>query len=205
MGKSFSIQFDEVKQFITGLLNKNLDPRLTYHDVNHTITDVLPAVERLAGMEGVNGAALVNLRTAALFHDVGFLDQYEKNEAIAVAYAKKILPRYGYSPEQVGNISLLIMVTQLPQNPKSIPEKIICDADLDSLGREDFYHLSMKLRDELSAFQKDIGMGEWLNQQRHFLKNHTYHTTGAKILRDPGKIENIAKLHQLYVKTSPTH
>ena len=40
--------------------------------------------------------------------------------------------------------SQLILATKVPQKPKNKLEKIICDADLDYLGREDFDNISDK-------------------------------------------------------------
>ena len=34
------------------------------------------------------------LKTAVLFHDMGYIDQYENNEKIGAKYAQKFLPEY---------------------------------------------------------------------------------------------------------------
>ena len=81
------------------------------------------------------------LKTAVLFHDMGYINQYENNETIGVEYARKFLPEYGYFKIQIEKISKLILVTKVPQTPKNKLEKIICDADLDYLGREDFINI----------------------------------------------------------------
>jgi hypothetical protein len=46
------------------------------------------------------------------------------------------------------------MATKLPPNPKNLLEKIICDSDLDYLGRSDFIPVSNTLFEELKACTK---------------------------------------------------
>ena len=70
-------------------------------------------------------------------------------------YAQKFLPEYGYSKIQIEKISQLILATKVPQNPKNKLEKIICDADLDYLGREDFIYISDNFFRELKENKID--------------------------------------------------
>jgi len=61
------------------MLKKGLSKDLIYHSLDHTL-DVLKAVERLALLEGVTDEALFLLKTAAIFHDAGFIEKYENDE-----------------------------------------------------------------------------------------------------------------------------
>ena len=62
---------------------------LHYHDLRHT-TDVCAAVERLALMEGIEGDDIFLLKTAALYHDAGFVHQYANNEDIGADLAQEV-------------------------------------------------------------------------------------------------------------------
>jgi len=106
----------------------------------------------------VNGPELELLKVAALFHDTGFTMRYENNEEIAVEIAGEILPLYTYSLGEIQRIQQLIMSTKLTkkgdyrfQEPdiNDISQLILCDADLDSLGRTDYFLTSHNLRIEL--------------------------------------------------------
>lgn len=79
------------------------------------------------------------LRTAALIHDIGIMWTYNGHEEASVRYSKEILPAFGYSKTDLAKIERMILATQIPQKPKNILEKIICDADLDYLGTKNFY------------------------------------------------------------------
>ncbi|MBL4593538.1 MAG: hypothetical protein JKX68_06965 [Flavobacteriales bacterium] len=79
-----SIHYRKAEKYIVERLKKELPDNLHYHDLRHT-TDVCAAVERLALMEGIEGDDIFLLKTAALYHDAGFVHQYENNEDIGAA------------------------------------------------------------------------------------------------------------------------
>lgn len=184
----------KLKALIFDELSRKLSPHLHFHDVAHTRDDVLPAVEYLAQLKSVSGNELLLLQTAALFHDLGYLERYDNNEPLAVARAWEILPAYDYQPEQIEIIAGIIMKTAMPQQPETVLEQIMCDGDMDSLGRMDFWVLSNKLCKELEYFRQKIKPRDWLSFQVNFLESHSYFTQEARQLRNAGKAENIRKL-----------
>ena len=108
------MDFEAAKDFVLNKLRNELNEQLTYHSPNHTL-DVIEAVERLAAMEGVNGDDVTLLKTAALFHDIGFLKTYDGHEKASVNIAYKILPEFGYSEEDIKKIEGMINSTEIPQ------------------------------------------------------------------------------------------
>jgi uncharacterized protein len=155
-------------------------------------------VARLIDAEGVKGIDAVCLLTAACYHDIGYTVQFADHETRGVQIAAEVLPRFGYSPEQVDLVSSLIMATQWPVHPRTLLEEIIIDADLDSLGREDFLATSLMLRQELAALTGAMFTdGEWYHHQLQFLQTHRYFTASATALRGPTKQRNKALLARL--------
>ena len=175
---------------------KELSPKLTYHNAWHTTGDVLPAAICFASKLNVNQDDLTVLKTAILFHDLGYLQQYDNNESIGAKMAEDILPQYEYSYEQIVKITRLILATQVPQKPTTLLEKIICDADLDSLHRDDFIERGRVLLAEFAIFQNNIKEFDWLDIQLEFIKNHTYHLDVDINSRNAGKLENILLLEK---------
>jgi uncharacterized protein len=175
-------------------LATGLTPDLYYHSVAHTRDDVVPAAIRLAEMEGVSGEDLNLLITAAWYHDTGFLLRNEDNEVIAVDFARRILPDFGYNASQIDAIAGIIMATRLPQTPHNLLEEIMADADLDALGREDFFIKSDLLRDEMAVLGQPTSEEEWCQIQLSFLQEHRYFTASANRLRLAGKERNMQAL-----------
>ena len=193
------INYRKAEKALLKKLRKELPENLYYHDVRHTV-DVCQAVERLAFMEGIEGEDLFLLKTAALFHDAGFVEQYEENEWIGARMAKEMLPNYGYTEEQLEQVASMIHATQVPPKPNNHLERIICDADLDYLGREDFHEIADKLRKELMERGKIGSMIEWDRLQVSFLRQHQYFTDSAINLRRKKKLEHLQEVEERLAK-----
>lgn len=185
--------FEQAKLYALGRLATELSPRLIYHSLQHTRDDVLPAAVRLGRASAINDEDFLLLTTAALFHDTGFLLSYENHEDFSILVAREVLPGFGYTPEQVENISRLIGATQMPQRPTCFLQELLCDADLDLLGREDFMRLNRVLLQEMREFQPGfITEDAWLRSQMLFLENHHFFSTAARQYHAAGKARNLA-------------
>ncbi|MBK6527333.1 MAG: hypothetical protein IPG07_18305 [Crocinitomicaceae bacterium] len=188
-----SINYMKAERHIMKILETQLSPKLLYHSINHTI-DVTKAVERLAIMEGITDEDLFLLKSAATYHDAGFIEKYEKNEEIGMRLAREILPKYGYTKEQIDVIDGLIKATEIPQTPNSHLQQIMCDADLDYLGRDDFHDIANLLRRELREHGKLNSDRMWDEIQVKFLTAHTYFTKSAIRLRQEKKMKHIEEI-----------
>lgn len=185
-------------KYISELLDEKLPPKMYYHNINHTI-DVYNHAMSYGRMEGLSKRGRDLLGIAALFHDLGYLYKYDKNESegakIAMTYFKN---KNALTKKEMGLVLRLILATQMPQKPHTLSEEIICDSDLDSLGRKDFLNRGTLLRKELEV-QKGIFYTdeEWNEIQLAFLSNHKYFTASAKKLRNNGQKKNLARLKKL--------
>ena len=189
--------FEAARQYALERLEHDLSPAYVYHSLIHTRDEVAPAAERLAGLEGVDDDALLLLRTAAYYHDIGLARQRAHHEAAGVRIATTTLPSFGYSPMQIRAIGGMIMATRLPQNPHTQLEQLLADADLDVLGRLDFMPRNQALRAEMAAFGAPIGDAQWYGEQLRFMQTHHYWTAAAHALRDVQKRHNCAALQRL--------
>ena len=149
---------------------------------------------RIAATEQVTGDDLALIRLAALFHDVGFIRAAKGHEAHGADMAKEILPAYGLSEKQIESICSMIMATRLPQTPQHKLDKILCDADLDYLGRPDFYEIGNKLFEEIKAQGAVETEREWNLVQKTFLESHRFHTDYAKNNREKYKQERLSEI-----------
>jgi predicted metal-dependent HD superfamily phosphohydrolase len=130
---------------------------------------------------------LLLLKLACIYHDCGFLFTYTDHEAVGCDLVMKELPAYGLGPQQIDAICGMIMATKIPQNPLTKLEEIICDADLDYLGREDFFPISNNLYLELKACHFVSSENQWNLIQVKFFKEHRYFTATTKMLREQQK------------------
>jgi uncharacterized protein len=187
------MKFDEASEFILTKLRRELRADLYYHGLHHTL-DVCNSVAELAAAEAVNGDSLILLKTAAVYHDSGFLYRYVDNEPVAVLFVEQFLPRFGYTPEQIDIISNIILSTRVPQNPSTHIEQIMCDADLDYLGRNDFFEISETLKKEWLVYGVIKSDDEYNEKQVSFFGQHNYFTDTARRLREPEKQKHLVEL-----------
>lgn len=188
------MNYEGAKEFILNKLSKELDPRLTYHSLDHTM-DVLESAVRLAEMEGRPAKNILLLKTACVFHDSGMLVTYRGHEEASIDICRKTLPGFGYTEEEIETVCRMIRTTKLPQSADHIDDKILCDADLDYLGRPDFFMIAHRLKyewDVLGIYPTTLQ--QWYQIQRDFLINHEYFTQSAIKLRQANKLENLKQI-----------
>ena len=190
------MDYNNVKKYIIKKLEDELPDNLYYHRIEHTI-DVLNSVEKYALMENINEENTILLKTAALFHDSGFIKRYFDNEKISINILNKVLPNYNYSEEQIDKIRNMILSTKIPQNPKSILDEILCDSDLDYLGRDDFFMTSAKLLYEWNHHGIITSLRKWYTQETCFMQKHTYFTKSAIKLRQEKKAQHLSQIIDL--------
>lgn len=183
----------------TAILNKleaELPKRYYYHSFSHTM-DMHDSAARIADFENINEVDKEIILVAALFHDAGFIIDRENHEAHSCTIATELLPLFEYAPSEIDAVCNLIMATQMPVKPKNKLEEIICDADLDYLGRDDFKAIGDLLYRELSESGGVNGLEEWNQLQIRFLTNHRYYTNYSQTHRESVKQENLKRLMEV--------
>ena len=192
------MDFAGARDYIIGRMMKELNPSLTYHTTDHTL-DMHRAAIRLMDMEHFDDEhERLLIETAAIYHDAGMMVSYNDHETQSVLIAGEMLPTFGYTLEDIDEVAGLILVTKLPQMPATLPEQILCDADLDSLGRDDFFIESFKLQLEwnLNGIYK-TNLAEWLRFEVKFFTGHNYFTESGRALRQEQKRKNLLEITTL--------
>ena len=190
------IQFSDMQEIILDKLENELADHLYYHNVKHTV-DVVTEVELMGWAEGVSDEEILLLKTAGLFHDAGHTIGYQDHELHGTKLTREILPKYGYTIEMIDRINEIIMATKLPPKPTNLLEEIICDADLDYLGRSDFIPVSNTLYKELKEQNMIDSLNEWNKLQVKFISGHQYFTETARNLREVNKQKQIERISRL--------
>lgn len=194
------VKFESIKTRVCKCLTDKLDPRLTYHNTGHTL-DVLNQATSIAANEDIhNPEQLLLIKTAALYHDMGFLTTYAGHESEGCEMAARELKAFGFTAEQTAVICGMIMATKIPQSPQTHMEQIICDADLDYLGRDDFEKISDHLRREFLEFGIIKNDREWEERQISFFETHGYFTASSKQTRNDTKAKHLLALKDAFKK-----
>ena len=196
-----SADFAGACEYALGRLKRELAPFLTYHNLWHTRDEVVPVALRLADMMGVNGRERQLVVLGAVYHDIGFVVTMDEHEQAGAEIAGEVLPRFGLSCAEVEAVRGMILATKLPQSPHNLLEEIVADADLDSLGREDFAPRSLALRAELVARGMPSSDEEWYARQLQFLESHSFFTAAARSLRDAGERRNTELVRRLLAES----
>ncbi|MEM9887768.1 MAG: HD domain-containing protein [Bacteroidota bacterium] len=180
------MNYHAAKAYIVDRLERQLSDQLTYHSLSHTL-DVLHTTDELCELEAIPPYERLILKTAALYHDSGFLINNVNHEELGCGIAREILPNYRYNEGEIEMICSMIMATKIPQSPKNHLEHILCDADLDYLGRKDFYGIGNTLFQELKAYNVLQDEAAWNSLQVKFLENHQFFTDTSRYRREPQK------------------
>ena len=187
-----------VDHYIRELFRDELPNGIKYHDADHTLhltKGVVAIANDIAIAENISEHDRELLITAAYFHDTGYIREYDKNEPIAARMAGRILKLIGYKPNEIEKIQNMILSTDLAFEPKTHLEKILCDADLDHLGRPDFLEFDAKLREGRRNRGVDVSDDEkWYNGTLNLIINHKFYTESQKKLREEQKQKNIQTL-----------
>jgi uncharacterized protein len=184
------MQFEEATTRILNILKEQLPAHLHYHSIGH-VKDVYDAALVIGNAEGLNETDLKLLLTAVSYHDAGFLRSAVEHEKYSCQMAREDLPQFGYTESQIDVICSMIMATRLPQQPVTLLEQIICDADLDYLGRPDFFEIGERLYLELLNSGVVKNEREWNALQVSFLEKHRYFTTTSIASRNPQKLTHL--------------
>ena len=188
------MKYKEVYDFLMSRLENETPGYYTYHNADHTKA-VIDAAEYLGKKEGLTDNEITLVKTAALFHDAGFLQQAERHEEISCIWARDYLHHYGYNADQIEEICRIIIATRLPQSPKDHLAEILCDADLYYIGKEDYAEMEEKLFKEYQHSGHVNTKEDWQLMQAGFLASHRFFTKTAIAELEPIKQKILTRLN----------
>ena len=182
-----------LKEQVLDLLKTKLPENLHYHGVDHTLRAIDVAEDYIDHhILGVHEAQI--LRLAVLLHDIGYTETSMNHEEAGARIAKEMMTDLDFTYLQTKVVCDLIRATKVPQRPTNQLERIICDIDLDYLGREDYMEISELLFKELYENEMIDSRDEWTKMQIDFLENHKYHTFFGRTERQPVKEKWLERL-----------
>ena len=176
------------QDFVSDLFINKVNKTIHFHTLQHT-QEVLAGSETMAEYYHLADEDRFALLLAAWFHDTGYSGgQAAGHENLSIELATKFLNDHKVHQNIINKVVGCINATRLPQNPNSLIEQIICDADLFHLGTADFREKNKLLREELNDFgNMELSKKDWRKKNIEFLTKHNYFTSYAKEKLDPLK------------------
>ncbi len=176
------------------ILKNNLKSAFVYHTIDHT-RSVVNAFEEIGKATNLSDRELELGLIAAWFHDTGYSEKCTMHETESVRIFNKLKSAGDFTEKEAEIVHKLILSTKMPQQPSSVLEEVLCDADLHHLGTDSFYDLSTLLRKEIEEESGIvIGKEKWNRDSYYFIRDHTFFTSYAKEKYSAKKEENTSLL-----------
>jgi predicted metal-dependent HD superfamily phosphohydrolase len=192
-----------VREHCTLHIKNNVSAEYVFHDLVHT-QQVDEAVVEMAEELNFNPEETEMLRIAAWFHDTGYDKGQEAHEERGAEYAEVFLSKQSYAKDKIEIIKSAILATKMPHNPKSLYDKVLCDADLSHLGKKIYWERSSRIRQEIVlAKGKVMTEEEWVDFELAFMLQHHFHTPIGEMLYDKRKAKNIKQLRKQKSRLNP--
>ncbi len=186
--------------YISELFSEKLSPNMIYHNYAHTL-DVVGNTVKIGKKTGLDATDLEIVTLAAWFHDSGYTVSYQGHEEAGKEIAQAFLQKHNYDPDKTAKVLSCINSTKMPQEPLSLLEQILCDADLIHFGREDFFDYSELLKNEWETLGiRQVSEAEWYRQSVELLSTHKFFTRYARKKFEPQQAMNLIKAQKCYKK-----
>jgi len=185
--------FNQIYEIFFSKLEKEIPSYYSYHTPEHT-SYVIDKAIIIGKEEKIKKNDMELLKIAALFHDMGFLENRDNHEELSCDMVIKELPSWNFKSNELAKICGMIRATKIPQRPKTLLDKILADADLEYLGTDLYEEGASRLYRELIHFNPRLTEKEWLEIQINFLTAHQYHTDFCIKNRELKKKEHLKRL-----------
>ena len=169
---------------------------VTYHNFEHAKA-VAKASKAIGTACGLSAEELEEVILAAWFHDAGYVEAIEGHEERSIDIASAFLRETGYPPKRIAKVAGCIRATKMPQNPRNLMERVLCDADISHLASRDFLEVSELIRLEIEhRMGRKLSEAEWLTMNTVFVAGHQFHTDYARSKYAPQHAANLAALKE---------
>ena len=170
----------EAQGYVTELLTKELSTKLTYHTLRHTEA-VVKECRTLAPAANLSPDDTEALLLAGWFHDVGYLDVYDGHEFRSMERAGTWLAEHNVEAGRIQLIKDLIKATHRDSTCDNDLQKLLVDADMSNLARDDFRSSAELLRTEWElVLGKSYSNPDWAELQLNFMMGHKYESEAGK-------------------------
>lgn len=174
---------EAVSNYVILFLSEHLSEKLSFHHIGHTY-EVVGAAREIGTKSNLSDEEMLIVQVAAWFHDCGYANVYIGYEEESKKIAANFLDNFGCEKAFINTVLHCIESTKYPQNPSSLLEEVLCDADFYHFTRTNYPKYEQAIRQEFKTYLGLIYTNEeWLIKNNNFLSEHQYHTDyGRQIL-----------------------
>ena len=189
--------YKDVEDYVSELFEVNKKPKLIFHSFEHT-RNIVKRAEEIAAHYKLTEREMLAVYIGAWFHDTGHLfTSPENHEEKSVELMRSFMEKHLPDPELIQIIDGCILATKRANEPTTLLQQIVCDADTYHLGTKDFKKTNKQVRREVAHDNKNpMTKAEWDIKTLEFLEKHKYYTSYCQELLNKGKQENIDKLRE---------
>ncbi len=173
----------DLEEEVLGMIEEKSLETYDFHNMKYAI-DIYTTVELLARAESLSKEETLLAITAGLLLITGRYFNYKNWIVESTNYSREILEKYKYSNRQIEIIINLINALKDPFHPKTLAEKIICDAYYMYIGRSDYPIRSMDHFREHNMVKETVSLDKWKKNEISFMQEYTFHTNTARLLRE---------------------
>lgn len=189
-----NILFKKAETYVTNLFDQTHDPKLVYHNLEHTQKVVNRAKEIAVHYHLIETDVLI-VYIAAWFHDTGYLvAEPSVHEEKSAELMKNFMKEFPEEEFMIKSIEECIMATKADIKPSNLLQEIVADADTYNLGTKEFNTTNFLVYKEHTMRNGPMSIRDWNKQALQFLRRHEYYTTYCKELLSDTKKKNIKKL-----------
>lgn len=178
----------------------SLPETMVYHNLNHTI-EVVKAADKIGTYANLSDDEKEILLLSAWFHDTGFKFNYDNHEEKSIEIVKEFLEQNNYPEEKSEKVVSCILCTKTEQEPKTLTERVMSDADFIHLSKNSYFDKLLLLKSELEGMKGNkISDSDWFQKNLDFLKSQQYYTQYGKTVLGPKVEKNIERQSKMLKK-----
>ncbi|MCL6267585.1 Pycsar system effector family protein [Flagellimonas myxillae] len=186
---------EKAENFVTEILENQLDSKFLYHNLKHT-QRVVKSTKELLNFYNLAPEEEEKLLLTAWFHDTGYTRGVDNHEEASCKIAKDFLVGEQYNTEGIEQICASILATKRYHEPTNLNEEIIRDADASHFSQKSYWETTDFLKEEL----EELGIARYSNKEwrdiniKMFRNEHEFYTDYAKENWEEGKEKNLKQL-----------
>ncbi len=176
------LKLEDIEEIVEKMFETEAPQNLHFHN-GSMFRNICNQVDLLSRAEKTGEEELINLKLAAIFLITGYISDYFKPMEVAIRNVEEILPRHGFSQNNV-DITRKMIRNSFSEIIESTEDKILHDARYEYMGRVDYHALTQKLRKEIAEHGSLYEDKDWAEIQTKLLNRHIFVTETARVLRN---------------------